>query len=366
MQLVYSLCIGGSEKVAVEITSNLDASAFRSHVCALDLDGELAQDLASNGIPSHVMHRRGLEWGIFRRLYRLFKQSGIDVVHTHHFTQLFYAAIPARLAGARLIHTEHEFFSYTQSTTARALIRPLLRLCDRMTAVGPEVRNYFVQTIGIPEHRVTVVPNGVAVQAFDYDRGTARQELGVGREEFVIGTIGRLEPEKDQKTLLDVFRLIRAKHPNVRLIIAGDGSMAAELRAHAERVGVADATSFLGYRRDIARLLAAMDIFVLTSVREGLPISLIEAMAARRPVVASNIGSIRDLVQEDRTGLLAPAQDTAAFAAAIERLMRAPDLRQRLVEAGRDSVEASFSLPAVIGAYETLYRNAAGKRHVRH
>jgi L-malate glycosyltransferase len=227
------------------------------------------------------------------------------------------------------------------------------------------VAEYFVKTAGIPRRLITIVPNGVDVTGFEFDRDTARRELGLNADEIVIGTVGRLEPEKDQITLLDAFRQLQMRHPRARLIIAGDGSMADQLKSHADRIGAAAAIRFLGYRRDIARLLAAMDVFLLTSIREGLPVSLIEAMAARRPVVASSIGSVRDLISDGKTGLLVAPGNVDGFRAAIERLIDDSSLRQNFVERARATIEASFSLPAVISAYETLYRSAKMNRHVR-
>ena len=365
MQLVYSLQMGGSEKVAFDISAHLDPEVFDPSMCALDLGGSLVAELDKAHIPYHVLHRQGLEAGVFHRLYRLITERAVDVVHTHHFTQLFHAALPARLAGARIVHTEHEFFSYTQTPLPRRMIRPLAHLCDALTVVGPEVRDYFVRTVGMPRDRLTIVPNGVDVGLFDYDRDVARRELGLNPDAIVLGTIGRLEPEKDQRTLLDVFRTMAAAHPQARLMIAGDGSLAADLRSHAERIGVADRTLFLGYRRDVARLLAAIDIFALTSIREGLPISLIEAMAARCPVIASDIGSVRDLVKDGENGVVVAARNAAGFSDAVERLIGAPDLRRTLADAGRRTVEQSFSLAAVIRSYEDLYRSAVMKTYVR-
>ena len=366
MQLVHSLRIGGSEKVALDISSYLDRAQFDPSVCAMDLDGELAHELDSRNIRHHVFYRRGLEPGVSVRLYRYLRQHHVDVVHTHHFAQLFYAALPARLAGARIIHTEHEFFTYKTSALGRALLRPLSLFCERVTVVGPEVADYFLNTIGIPKRRLKIVLNGVDVETFNYDRKAAREELGLRSQEIVIGTIGRLEPEKSQTTLLDVFQHVAAQHPHARLMIAGDGQLADELKSYAGRLGVMDRTLFLGYRRDVPRLLAAMDIFVLTSIREGLPISLIEAMAARRPVVASNVGSVTDLVRDGCSGLVVTAGDTNAFIGAVESLVSSPELRQRMGNAGRETVEASYSLSAIVREYEELYRTAVSKRHVWH
>ena len=364
MQLVYSLQMGGSEKVALDIASHLNSDRFDARVCALDVDGNLADELDRLRIPHHVFHRRGLEFDVCRRLYRFIKDNQIDVVHTHHFTQLLFAALPARAAGVRIVHTEHESFSYTQKAVPRWLFRPLTRLTDAVTVVGPEVANYFVRTAGLPRERITIIPNGVNVDRFAADRSATRRELGLNAQDLVIGTIGRLEPEKDQKTLLEVFRLFRKANPRSRLVIVGDGSMAEELRSRANQLAIAEATLFLGYRRDVAALLAAMDVFVLTSIREGLPVSVIEAMAAGKPVVVSNIGSVHDLVRDGENGLLAPPGDVTAFSTALERLINDPTFAGSIGQSGRRTVEESYSLPAVIRSYEQLYESAMLKTHV--
>jgi len=364
MQVLYSLSIGGSEKLAMDISLSLNPDRFCPSVCALDVGGDLASELEMGKIDHFVLHRKGLELDVLRRLYRLFRNNRVRVIHTHHFTQLFYAALPARLAGARIIHTEHEYFSYMESAFARAMIKPLSRLCDRMTVVGPEVAEYFVRSIGIPEKQVMIVPNGVDIAKFNCDRSTVRNELGLSPHELVIGTVGRLEPEKDQKTLLEAFQQAKADHPAVRLLIVGNGRMAEELKSYANRIGISDQTLFLGCRRDVPKLLAAMDIFVLSSIREGLPISLIEAMAARKPVVASNIGSIKNLVQDGQNGFLVPSGDASAFGKVLHRLIETSELRERIGEAGRRTAEASFSLSETIRAYEELYRSASRKPHV--
>lgn len=366
MQLVYSLQIGGSEKLALDISSHLNPARFAPSMCALDLDGDLAQELTQLGIPHFVAHRRGVEPAVMGRLYRLFRDNRVDVVHTHHFAQLFYAALPARAAGARIIHTEHEFFTYTVSRTSRTLLRPLLRFCEQMTVVGPEVASYFIDTIGVPASRIAIVRNGVNPARFDYDAAAARAELGLGPHDFVMGTIGRLEPEKDQATLLEVFKQVHGCHSNARLVIVGDGQLGPELKAQAQRLGIADRTMFLGYRRDIARVLAAMDVFLLPSIREGLPISLIEAMAARRPVVASDIGSVRDLLREGEAGFMVKPRDIQGFTAAVSRFIADPSLGPSMARNGRSTVEASFSLASSIHAYERLYQTAVTRPDVRH
>lgn len=361
LQLVHSLRIGGSEKVAFDIASHLDAQRFEPSVCGLDVDGELSQELDRLNIRHHVFFRRGVEAGVSRRIFQYIRRYRIDVLHTHHFAQLFYGALPARLAGARVIHTEHEFFTYHQSAVARRLIGPLLRLCSRMTVVGPEVAEYFQGTIGIPARTIQVVSNGVDVSRFGEDRLAARTALGLNAGDLVLGTIGRLEVEKDQRALLEAFQRLAAHRPDARLVIAGDGQLAGALKEQASQLGILDRTLFLGYRRDIARLLAAFDIFVLPSIREGLPVSLIEAMAASRPVVASDVGSVKDLITDDHCGFVVPPRDPAALDAALGRLAADASLRERLGAAGRRTAESRYSLAAIVKQYEALYSAAAGR-----
>ena len=365
MQLVYSLQVGGSEKLACDISTHLDRGLFTPFVCALDVDGDLARDLTRENIEHHVFRRKGVAPEVFRELYRYIKTRRIDIVHTHHFTQLWFAALPARLAGARIIHTEHEFFSYGESLFSRAMIKPLSGLCHRVTAVGPEVAEYFVRTIGMPREHVSVIPNGVDLTKFNYDPKPVREELGLSKDHLVIGTVGRLEPEKDQKTLLEAFRYVKEKQSAARLVIVGNGRMADELKVHAKRLGVAGHTLFLGTRRDVPRVLSAMDLFALPSVREGLPISLIEAMAAGKPVVASDIGSVRDLIRHEDNGLLVEPGDAVTLSNSLLRLLDSSSLREGMGNRGRRLAERSYGLPAMIRAYEGLYRSASGMGHVR-
>lgn len=365
MQLVYSLQVGGSEKLACDISTHLNRSLFTPFVCALDADGDLLKDLEQEKIGCHVFLRKGIAPDIFQRLYRYIKAHRIDIVHTHHFTQLLFAALPARLAGAKIIHTEHEFFSYGESLFSRTMIKPLSRLCYRVTAVGPEVAEYFVRTIGMPRKRMAVIPNGVDLTRFQCDPRPVREELGLNQGHIVIGTVGRLEPEKDQKTLLEAFRYVKEKHTAARLVIVGNGRMADELKSHAKRLDIAGQTFFLGTRRDVPRVLSAMDLFVLPSIREGLPISLIEAMAARKPVVASDIGSVRDLIRHEENGLLVEPGDAVTLSKFLLRLLGSSALRDSMGDKGRRLVERSFSLPAMIHEYEELYCSASGIGHVR-
>ena len=166
VQVLYSLEIGGVEKLAVTIGAHLDRKRFRPAICALDRGGVLSEELARYGIPYHVLWRKGIEAGVLARLYRCFRQEKARVVHTHQFAQLLFSLLPAKACGARIVHTEHEYYTYLKDARARRMLRHLMRFCSALTVVGPEVARYYTDELGIPRSRTHVIANGVDVDRF--------------------------------------------------------------------------------------------------------------------------------------------------------------------------------------------------------
>jgi glycosyltransferase involved in cell wall biosynthesis len=321
--------------------------------------------LKRSNIAHHIFHRRGLEIGVFNRIYRLLKKERVDIVHTHHFTQLFYSLLPAKFAGAKIVHTEHEYYSYLESPRSRVLIKLFSYFCDRFTVVGPEVADYFIRNIGIPKDRISIVPNGIDVRKFDVKPDGVRGELGIPKDEVIFATVSRLEEEKDHRTLLNSFKLAAQQHPRIKLLIIGDGSLQNELQAYAHQIGVSDKVLFLGKRSEIPRFLSETDVFVLSSIREGLPLSIMEAMAARKPVISTDVGSIRNLVHQKSNGLLVPAGDQNMLADAMVCLIQSPKLREEMGDRGYETVSKSFSLVQMMERYQDIYYSLLRNRHVR-
>jgi L-malate glycosyltransferase len=355
MQVTWSLVAGGSEMYALTVASGLDSQRYDSVLCALDQGGALENEITGLGIPYFVMNRRpGIELGLMWRLYRLFRKAGVDVVHTHHFTQLFYSGLAAKLAGARLIHTEH-CVQHLDRRRLRVALRVLSLLCDRVIGIGGEVVRTLGGEIGIPAPKLELVRAGVNVAAFGGLKSEARQALRLDEADRVAVIVARLSPEKNHRMLLAAFAAVVRRLPRARLLIVGGGAEQADIQEEILRLGLADHVRLLGVRRDVPRILAAADVFVLSSNEEGLPIAVLEAMAAAKPVVVTAVGELPLLVKEGETGRLSPPQDPPAFAAALLELLSDEALAIRMGASGRQLVEQQYSLASMIETHERLY-----------
>jgi len=355
MQVTWSLVAGGSEVYALKVASNLDPRRFESLMCAMDQGGKLEGEIDRLGIPRFIMNRRdGIDWRVMLKLFRLFKANKVDVIHTHHFNQLFYCALAAKLSGVRIVHTEHDIADYIDSPRRRRILRVLSTFCHRIVAVGAEVESYFRDQVGIPQRKLCVARAGVELTTEDA-RSDVRRELGLSSEDRVAGIVARLSPEKNHAMLLSAFADAVGRMPHARLLIVGEGP---EQPAIAETIGkrsLNDHVKLLGVRRDVPRILSACDAFVLSSKREGLPIAVLEAMAAAKPIVATDVGDLNVLVKNDQTGQLVPPGEAGALADALCKMLGDPAQAERMGRAGRELVAREFSLEAMIKTHESMY-----------
>ena len=355
VQLTWSLVAGGAETYAYRIAQGLRDRGHRPLLCALDQGGALESEIRQDRIPCIVMDRRqGIDLALFWRLWRMFRAIRPDIVHTHHFNQLFYGVIGARLSGARVIHTEHSVSLYS-SRRFRIALRILSLLCDRVTVVGQDGLRVLVREVGIPARKVNTVPGGVDSSQFFESRASARSDLGLHEEDRVVAIVARLYPEKNHRLLLDAFSRVALRIEHARLLIVGDGIERDAIASEIKRLNLEDRVFLLGVRRDIPRILAACDVFALTSDREGLPISVLEAMAAARPVVATAVGDLPRIIKNEDNGFLFTAGDSDALTAALTRVLNDPALAVRMGDRGRAEVNLHFGLSAMVEKYESLY-----------
>ncbi len=363
-QLLHTLNVGGAEVLAARMARQLrDHFAF-TFFC-LDELGALGEQLRDERFPVHVLERRpGLDWRCAYRLATLLRQERVDVLHAHQYTPFFYG-LSARLLGDPLgrrppvLLTEHGRHHPDYPRRKRMLVnRLLIERRDRVVAVGGAVRQALVHNEGIPERRVQVIYNGVDLTPFAQavpERAALRRSLGLPADEFVIIQVARLDYLKDHATAVRTMdRLVRAL-PSARLLIVGEGP---ERQAIAELVrqrGLERHVEFLGLRRDVSLLLQASDAFLLTSISEGIPLTIIEAMAAALPVVATQVGGVGEIVENGRTGLLAPSGDDDTLARHLLALAANPEKRQELGKLGRDRAHALFAEPRMMDGYGRLY-----------
>ncbi len=355
MQVTWSFVAGGSEMYAFTVASSLDPRKYESAMCALDKGGALEEEIRSAGIPLEVMNRRPrVDIHLMWRLYKLFRKHKVAVVHTHHFNQLFYSLAGARLAGARIIHTEHSV-EYFKRRRLRVALRWMSLFCDKILAIGEDGARTLAEQVKIPPGKLEIIRAGVDTEAFRYSRSEARLALGIEDDARVAIIVARLFPEKNHLLLLEAFSQVARRIERTRLLIVGDGVERDAIRSEIDRLGLQNTVEMLGVRRDVGRLLAAADVFVLSSDREGLPIAVLEAMAARKPVVATAVGDLPLVVRDGETGRLVPDRNAKAMAEAIIEVLSDEERASEMGERARTVVAERFSLRAMIEHHARLY-----------
>jgi glycosyltransferase involved in cell wall biosynthesis len=357
-QIVYALCLGGSEVLAWRLARSLNATGrYTCSLYGIARGGPLAELLAADGISSYsYARRRGIDVRLIGRLALQLRRNGVQVVHTHHLGQLLCGGLAAKLAGARVVHTEHDSHSLMKPRTQR-IFRLLSRLADHITTVSDPVNQFLRDQIGISSAKVHTIPNGVVVEAFQDAPCLARNGFGWSEEDVVIGCVARLEREKGHGILLTAFHQLRRRYPRAKLLIAGDGSLRTALRAQAQALGIDGAVQFLGARDDIPSVLATCDVFVLPSLKEGVPLSMLEAMAAGKAVVVSAVGSIPHIVRHGETGVLVRPGDAQALEDALISLVVDASARTNLGRRGHSFVRQHYQFHHTVNAYRRLYEH---------
>jgi glycosyltransferase involved in cell wall biosynthesis len=340
---VDSDIFGGTEEAALRLMASLDRARWEPVLLhhpdagiARLVDGAARLGVRTRAVPR--VGRAGRLAGVVG-LWRALREERPAIFHAHLSWPLAckYGVLAAWLARVPAIIATAHLYLEPRDNRQQRLMMMMLR---RIIAVSREVKMRYVRELRVPERKLAVVRNGIDVPPTARSRNPAlRAELVRGRPDYVVLTPARLHEQKGHAYLLAAA----AQVPEATFVLAGEGPLRAELERLAGELNIADRCVFLGYRSDVSDLLAAADLLALPSLFEGLPVSVLEAMAAERPVVATAIGGTDEAVTHELTGLLVPPRDPAALAAAIRRLRADPPLARRLAAAGRERVEREFS-----------------------
>lgn len=307
--------------------------------------------------------------GAVLRLMSFAKSHDVQIVHTHVLRPDLIGGLTARLRrGLALVSTKHntEYVRGQKGRLVRNLFYwPAMRFPDRVVTVTEMLREQILSRFRMNPARVLTIHNGIAVDAFyKPDAGPARRNaLGLETDNLVVTFAGRLERVKGLDHLLVSAREILAAHEKACFVIAGEGPLKVELQRLAEKLGIASRVAFPGFLRDIPELLAATDVFVLPSLgSEGLPLSVMEAMAAGKPVVATPVSGVTELVESEVTGLLVSPRDPAALTQAINRLLRNPKEREEMGTRARARAIRDFGVRRMVDSYDLMYRGLLAER----
>lgn len=364
--VLHSMHVAGAEMLVVKIIQRLQAKILPIVFC-LDSIGDLGRQLQSQGIDVLCLNRRpGRDWGLVWRFAQVLRRHRIDIVHAHQYTPFFYSALANLFNGrrARIIFTEHgRHFPDLVSPVRRALNRLVFdQLADSVNAVCKFSARSLCRIDGFSGGRIAVIPNGIEFDRYDRskDRGPLRKQLGWHPNRRYVVNIARCHPVKDQAMLLNAFREVAERRQDVDLVIAGDGVLKPDLQALANRLRIDSRVHFLGIRNDVPLLLSAADLFILTSVSEAASLTLLEAMAARLPVVVTNVGGNPEMVRDHVEGLLVPRGDARAAAKAMLEILDNSRLSQEMGMAGHARVGQRYRLDQCVAQYLALYERLRG------
>jgi glycosyltransferase involved in cell wall biosynthesis len=365
IHIIGSLDTGGAERSVVNYLLHADKAEFRHSVVCFDSRGDMADAVEAAGVRVHVVrirHRHLLS--SVRGLVDLLRREQAAVIHAHMYWAALWGRLAGRIAGVPvMIVTEHgpELWKNRWHIFVE---RALEHWTSRHIAVARDGREIRLRREGIREDRIVLIPNGVRIPARARDpeaRLKARQALGIDPATPIIGTVGRVVVEKGYTYLLDALQLARCEVPGLQWLAVGDGGLRPALTEQARNAGLKEAVVWAGLRSDAESLLAAMDLWVMSSIEEGLPVALLEAMAGGCPIVATRIGGIPDAVTDGKEALLVPAADAPALAAAVVGLLGDPARAAAIGDAARARAVADYSIESVARRIESIYREELGR-----
>lgn len=356
---------GGGERMASVIASRLDPARFDRFLCS-SRSTEAAtfeSELVAAGVRVLVLRRRSkIDLVAWRPLVRLLRHERIDVLHAHKFGSNVWGTLLGRIAHVPVVVAHEHSWSYEGNPLRRFLDREIVgRGANAFVAVSREDQRRMIEIEGVRPEVVRFVPNGIPDPVrLGHD---VRAELGIDASAPVVGTVGQLRPEKALGVLVDAAAILVRDFPSLRVLIVGHGPEHETLGEAVRSAGLNDTVLFAGRRDDIPDVLAAVDVAVCCSDSEGSPLSVMEYMAAGRPVVATRVGGIPDLIEDGVTGVLVPVRDPPALASALHGMLVDRKRRLELGRRAEASQRAEFRLDVLVrrmeSLYEELYRASA-------
>ena len=358
MQIAHDLAIGGLQQVVVNICKTIDRAKFDISVLCLRSLGEFVPEVEKMGIKVFCLpQKKGTDYFSFLKVAKILRRERIEVIHTHNTQPFIDGTIGALLSGVKtIIHTDHarDFPDKRRYMFAEYMVS---KFAYRVVGVSEHTSANLINYEKISPVKVITIPNGIYGPKYDIEinRDKKRQELGIKNKGPIIGLGVRLTEQKGITYLLQAMPQIINKFPDITLVIAGDGDLKPGLQTEAVELGIADHVLFLGPRLDIPELLKLFDLYVLPTLWEGMPMVLLEAMAAGCPVIATDVGGVSKVIEDEKNGLLVPSMDSRKFAHSIETLLSNVEFRKKYAQNGLISFKEKFSAYTMTRKYENLY-----------
>ena len=363
LHLIDSAGMYGAEHVVLTLLDKLKDSLFPGVLgCISDKAFEvpqIAEEAQKRGVETELFTmKRGFNPGGIVQILRYIKRNNIHLVHSHGYKpNIFMSVVPRR--GIKVLSTVHGWSKQTASAKGKTyeFIDSLsLRTMDKIVAVSKAVFDDLTWC-GVNKDKIEVIYNGIALDSLktEFIRSLVRTEYGIPQSTYVLGAVGRLAAVKGYQYLIEAMPSVVAAIPNCKLLIAGEGSLKNELLHRIVKQGLASYITLVGYQTPISRFLSMVDVFVMPSLSEGLPIALLEAMACGNPVLASSVGGIPEVITSRKDGILLPPADSNALAGSIKELYHNQSLRANISRQGKELVEGKFSSTSMARQYLSVY-----------
>jgi len=293
-------------------------------------------------------------------LIKLIKKEKINLIHSHLFDTNFYSSLAAKVAGIPHISTEHGDIHHTSKKLDKKTLikaKTISHFSDKIVFVSKFTKDKFLKLSKVPKQKIAIIYNGIDLKKYEQpiDIQSKKAEIGIKNNEFVIGNVANLYPVKGQIYLLKAAAKIIKEFPNTKFLLIGRGELEEKLKKEAQKLGIASHIKFLGFRNDVKELLKIMDVFVLCSLSEGLPLSLIEAMASKVPVVCTNVGGIPEVIEDGINGFLVPVANSIILAEKIIYLLKDKTLSNNFTFYGYHKIKQRFSLQFMLDKYAEIY-----------
>ncbi len=355
--IIHRLQVGGLENGLVNLINNMSDARYKHIIICMTEFTDFKNRLNSNSVTCYALHKKeGKDISVYFRLWKLLMRVQPDIIHTRNIGTID-CVIPAFFAGVKhRVHGEHGRDmadidgSNRRYITLRKLMSPFIQ---RFIALSQDLQQWLLNTVKISEAKITQIYNGVDLEKFK-PRDSVHDNSGI-----LFGTVGRLNGEKDQLTLVNAFIQLLAHRPekrgHLKLIIIGEGPLEERLKAVVSQYNVEDAVIFTGAKNDVTKFLQEMDVFILPSLGEGISNTILEAMASGLPVIATKVGGNPELVEHDKTGFLVPANNPEEMATAMNCYIEHCDLMEKHGSSGRQRVETLFSMENMVERYVRVY-----------
>jgi len=363
VHVTFDMRIGGAEQVIFNLIENTDTLKYEVSILCLDHSvGPFGVQLQRKGYKIKTLTRKpGFDFFLINKIRRFITRHNIDVLHCHQYTPYAYGVLGAAFSKCKIIFTEHGRFYPDQRKIKRVFVNPFLNLLtDYVTAISSATRDALAEFENFPRDKIKIVYNGIDDSRFlGTQESNLKKSLGIGQNAYILGTVARLDEIKNQPMMIRALKMIQQSYPETYLIIVGDGPEREYLEALASQLQLASHIVFTGFREDAHLFYKIMDVFLLTSFSEGTAMTLLEAMAAGLPCIATKVGGNPEIVKDCETGYIISSGDEQKLAEKICALLKDEGLRTKMGQAGRKRLEENFTVYKMVKSYEAMYDGKA-------